>query len=79
MNSETRREVETTNPQGVVERRVETINYESSAGQGQQVKSVDVVHQPHPQKSPNTSGGVLAGAAAAVESTLQSAKEAISR
>ncbi|KAJ0105828.1 hypothetical protein Patl1_19166 [Pistacia atlantica] len=50
MNSDTRREVETTNPQGVVERWVETVNYVSSAGQGQQVKSVEVVHQPHPQE-----------------------------
>lgn len=74
--------METTTAQGGVEggeRRVETTSYESLAGQGQQVRSVEVVHQPHPRKSPNTSGGVLEGAAAAVETTLQSAKEAISR
>lgn len=67
--------VKTTNPQGGVERRVETVKYDSSGGQGQQVRSVEVVHH----LPPNTSDGVSAatGATSAAESILQSAKEAI--
>ncbi|CAJ1929473.1 unnamed protein product [Sphenostylis stenocarpa] len=57
-----------------MEKKVETVDYRSSAGQGQEERNVQVIHQPH---STNTSGGVLAGAAAAVASTLQSAQNKI--
>ncbi|KAG7035166.1 hypothetical protein SDJN02_01961, partial [Cucurbita argyrosperma subsp. argyrosperma] len=75
------KEVERRNAQGeLMEKKVETVEYRSSAGQGLEKKNVQVVHQVHstPQNFA-TSGGVLAGAAAAVANTLQSAKEAISR
>ncbi|KAK7309185.1 hypothetical protein RJT34_05718 [Clitoria ternatea] len=68
---------EVVNSQNTVERKVETVDHRSSAGQStQEERNVQVVHQPHSTK---TSGGVLAGAAAAVATTLQSAKEAISK
>ncbi|CAH2043205.1 unnamed protein product [Thlaspi arvense] len=54
---------------------VETTEIRSSAGKGTEQRNVEVVHQSHPK----TSGGVLVGAAAAVESTLESAKEVISK
>ncbi|XP_027360208.1 uncharacterized protein LOC113868638 [Abrus precatorius] len=66
---------ETLNAQNPAERKVETVDYRSSAGQGQAERNVQVIHQPRS----TTSGGVLAGAAAAVASTLQSAKDAISK
>ncbi|XP_061341570.1 uncharacterized protein LOC133287891 [Gastrolobium bilobum] len=66
---------ETMNAQSGMERKVETVDYRSSAGQGQEERNVQVIHQPHSA----TSGGVLTNAAAAVASTLQSAKEAISK
>ncbi|KAH0700455.1 hypothetical protein KY285_014704 [Solanum tuberosum] len=58
---------------------MESMNYESSVGQGQEQEQrpVEVIHQPQIQS--NTSGGVLANAAASVASTLESAKRAISR
>ncbi|KAK4841071.1 hypothetical protein QYF36_024932 [Acer negundo] len=75
MNIQARKETECVNEQGGIERRVvETTDYRSSAGQAQELRTVEVIHQSHP----NTSGGLLVGAAAAVESTFQSAKEAIS-
>ncbi|CAN0918030.1 hypothetical protein LINGRAHAP2_LOCUS30625 [Linum grandiflorum] len=40
------------------------------------MKKVEVIHKTQPKS--NTSGGVLASAAASVATTLQSAKEAIS-
>ncbi|KHN36261.1 hypothetical protein glysoja_003384 [Glycine soja] len=55
-----------------MEKKVETVDYRSSAGQRQEERNVQVIHQPH---STNTSGGVLAAAA----TTLQSAKDAISK
>ena len=68
------------NSQDQMERTVNAVDYRSSAGQGQEQKQVQVVHQPHPlAEDSTTSGGVLASAAASVVSTLQSAKEAISR
>jgi len=67
---------EIVNAQNGMEKKVETVDYRSSAGQRQEERNVQVIHQPH---STNTSGGVLAGAAAAVASTLQSAKDAISK
>ncbi|KAK7307657.1 hypothetical protein VNO77_40904 [Canavalia gladiata] len=58
-----------------MEKKVETVDYRSSPGQGVEGRNVQVVHQPRS----TTSGGVLAGAAASVASTLQSAKDAISK
>ncbi|XP_019095690.1 PREDICTED: uncharacterized protein LOC109130529 [Camelina sativa] len=52
-----------------------TEHHRSSAGKASEQKNIEVVHQFHPK----TSGGVLVGAAAAVESTLESAKEVISQ
>ncbi|EYU44440.1 hypothetical protein MIMGU_mgv1a017315mg [Erythranthe guttata] len=63
------------------EKTVESVDIYSSAGQGhEQMQPVKVLHQPHsaPAAS-NTSGSILSNAAASVESTLQSAKDAISR
>lgn len=54
---------------------VETTEQRSSAGKGPEQRKIEVVHQSHPK----TSGGVLVGAAAAVESTLESAKQVISK
>lgn len=54
---------------------VPTTDHRSSAGKSSQQRNVEAVHQSHPK----TSGGVLVGAAAAVESTLESAKEVISQ
>lgn len=73
-------EIERRNAQSQIEKRVETVDFRSSEGQGLEKRNVQVIHQPH-SSSENfaTSGGVLAGAAAAVANTLQSAKEAISR
>ncbi|RAL50562.1 hypothetical protein DM860_014504 [Cuscuta australis] len=62
--------------QGQVERKVETVDLRSSAGQSRQEKrAVEIIHQPNDKK---TSGAVLTNAAASVVSTLDSAKEAIS-
>ncbi|XP_038902745.1 uncharacterized protein LOC120089373 [Benincasa hispida] len=80
MNMQANKEVELRNAQGQMEKRVETVDYRSSAGQGLEKRNVQVIHQSHPPaENFATSGGVLAGAAAAVANTLQSAKEAISR
>ncbi|CAN1310074.1 hypothetical protein LINPERPRIM_LOCUS27941 [Linum perenne] len=66
----------------MAETKVNSVDYRSSAGQGQgqEPKKVEVIHQtPTPsQPKSNTSGGVLASAAASVATTLQNAKEAIS-
>lgn len=64
---------------GSMETKVDTVDYRSSAGQAQEERHVQIIHQPHSTTNTNTSGGVLAGAAAAVASTLQSAKDAISK
>ncbi|KAJ9177301.1 hypothetical protein P3X46_012535 [Hevea brasiliensis] len=79
MNAQARREVVTKNAQGDVEKKVETIDYRSSAGQGAEIRNVQVVHQSHPKENLNTSGGVLSNAAASVASTLESAKDAITK
>lgn len=55
------------------------MDYRSLAGGGQEQKNVQVIHQPNSSGNSTTSGGVLADAAAALETTLQSAKDAISR
>ncbi|VFQ70345.1 unnamed protein product [Cuscuta campestris] len=62
--------------QGQVERKVETVDLRSSAGQSQEKRAVEIIHQPNDDKK--TSGAVLTNAAASVVSTLDSAKEAIS-
>ncbi|XP_030538948.1 uncharacterized protein LOC115747057 [Rhodamnia argentea] len=57
---------------------VNTIDYCSSAGQGQEQRDVQITHQPHPKgDNPTSSGGLLAEAAALVVSTLESAKDVI--
>ncbi|AES94626.1 hypothetical protein MtrunA17_Chr5g0401751 [Medicago truncatula] len=68
---------EAMNVRSSIEKKVETVDHRSSAGQGQgqEERNVQVIHQPHSK----TSGGVLTGAAAAMASTLQSAKDAISK
>ncbi|KAL8117659.1 hypothetical protein AgCh_015510 [Apium graveolens] len=62
------------------EKKVETVDYRTSAGgQQQEQRPVQVTHQPHPPaKKSNTSGGVLENAAASAKATLQTAREAIS-
>ncbi|MCD7454994.1 hypothetical protein HAX54_026722 [Datura stramonium] len=75
MNSSANMGCQDVNAQNQKERRVETVDYQSSVGQGQEQRPVEVIHQPQS----NTSGGVLANAAAAVASTLESAKKAISQ
>lgn len=64
-----------------MERKVETVDYRTSAGKCQEYRPIEVVHQPHlPEASAKTtSGSVLTNAAANVVSTLQTAKEAISK
>nr|GMC97076.1 hypothetical protein DM860_014504 [Ipomoea batatas] len=61
--------------QGQMERKVETVDYESSAGHAQEQRPVEVTHQLVNKK---TSGALLTNAAASVVSTLDSAKEALS-
>ncbi|XP_019068096.1 uncharacterized protein [Solanum lycopersicum] len=69
MNSSTNKDTEDVKG---MERRVESVDYQSSVGQGQEQRPVELIQS-------NTSGGVLANAAASVASTLESAKRAISR
>ncbi|XP_021735016.1 uncharacterized protein LOC110701696 [Chenopodium quinoa] len=58
---------------------VETVDLSQSAGQGEQQRFIEVIHQLHqPEKPATRSGSVLSGAGSAVANTLQSAKEAIS-
>ncbi|VVA17265.1 PREDICTED: POPTR_0007s10560g [Prunus dulcis] len=80
MNAQAIKEVKDKNAQSPKETKVNTVDVRSSAGQqGHEHSNVQVVHQPHPSAKTNTSGGVLTGAAAAVATTLQSAKDAISK
>lgn len=68
------------NAQGQVERRVDTVDYRTSAGGAVDQKPVQVIHQQHDSSTDsNTSGGVLANAAASIASTLESAKQALAR
>ncbi|KAJ6419819.1 hypothetical protein OIU84_029861 [Salix udensis] len=78
MNTHAREETEAATTQGVPEKRVETVDYTSSPGQGQEMRRVVVVHQSNHHDNPTTSGGILAGAAASVASTLEFAKDAVS-
>ncbi|CAK7337733.1 unnamed protein product [Dovyalis caffra] len=68
----------TTNTRGVVEKKVETVDYQSSPGKGQEIRRVEVIHQFNPNDNSITSGGILVSAAASVASTLESTKDAIS-
>ncbi|KAL9678766.1 hypothetical protein QQ045_016616 [Rhodiola kirilowii] len=61
----------------VKETSVGTVDYQSSAGQRTEEIYVHVIHQQHDEQQA-TSGQILANATAAVTSTLQSAKEALS-
>ncbi|KAK9949016.1 hypothetical protein M0R45_004564 [Rubus argutus] len=80
MNAQAIKEIKERNAQArAKETKVNTVDNRSSVGKGQEQRNVQVVHQSHPLLIKNTSGGVLTGAAAAVASTLQSAKEAISK
>ncbi|KAF3639615.1 hypothetical protein BC332_05547 [Capsicum chinense] len=82
MNSSANKGTQDLNAQKQMETRVETLDYQSSVGQGQEQRPVEIIHQQQTQVSTpqsNTSGGVLANAAASVASTLESAKRAISR
>ncbi|KAK6938638.1 hypothetical protein RJ641_032146 [Dillenia turbinata] len=65
---------ERVNEEGAVERKVETVDYRSSPGEAQEpgVARVTLTHEPH-----HSRGGVLAGAAAAISKTFQSAKNTI--
>ncbi|KAE8701191.1 putative microtubule binding protein [Hibiscus syriacus] len=74
MDKGPKKEGDTLNVQ--VERNVDS--YNSSAGQGQELKNEQLSHQ-HSPSDPKTSGSVLTSAAAAVAITLESAKDALSR
>ncbi|XP_027907975.1 uncharacterized protein LOC114167177 [Vigna unguiculata] len=75
MNEESKNE--TVNAENCMEKKVACVDYRSSAGQGQEIRKVDVIHELHTTN--NTTGGILAGATAAVTSTLQSAKDAMAK
>ncbi|KAE9607790.1 hypothetical protein Lal_00013448 [Lupinus albus] len=82
--NEQAKENDTMNAQDTMERKVETMDYRSSAGkQGQEERNVQVIHQPHSKigggGGGGGSGGVLASAIAAVSSTIQASKDAISK
>lgn len=78
-NPSANKAAESKNAADSTEKKVETVDYRSSAGQVQEQRPVQVVHQPHPTPAKSsTSGGLLENAAASVASTLQSAKQAIS-
>ncbi|KAK7406505.1 hypothetical protein VNO78_08132 [Psophocarpus tetragonolobus] len=74
---------ESVNAENPMEKKVETVEYRSSAGQGQEERKVQVIHQPHSTKTNDgvlSAAGAATGAAAAViASTLQSAKDAVSK
>lgn len=61
----------------VKETRVETVDFQSQAGQGGAKKEpVQVVHQHHPSSATGGStGGVVSSAASAVARSIESAKE----
>ncbi|XP_059639672.1 uncharacterized protein LOC132282058 [Cornus florida] len=81
MNTSAKEGTETENAQGQMERSVDTVDYRSSPGQCQELRPVQVVHQSHspPAVDSNSSGAILADAAASVASALQSAREVLSR
>ncbi|KZV40587.1 hypothetical protein F511_36052 [Dorcoceras hygrometricum] len=64
----------------MVETKVDTVDIRSSAGQGQETRPVQIVHQLHPPApaDSNSGGGVLASATASIASAIQSAKDAVS-
>ncbi|KAF5736085.1 hypothetical protein HS088_TW14G00219 [Tripterygium wilfordii] len=67
------------NEQGAVETKVETVDYQSPAGEDKdpRLEKVGVVHLRRDDGRSGNKGGVLAGAAAAVANTFKSAKNAI--
>ncbi|OIV93774.1 hypothetical protein TanjilG_07677 [Lupinus angustifolius] len=77
--NEQAKENDTMNAQDTMERKVETMDYRSSAGkQGQEERNVKVIHQSH-SKSDGGGVGLLASAIATVSSTIQASKDAISK
>ncbi|GAB2282651.1 hypothetical protein Dimus_017188 [Dionaea muscipula] len=69
---------------GSAEVKVHSVDHRDSAGQKQECRNVEVIHQHHStatsaDKGTSGGGGLLAGTAAAVSDTFQSAKEVISR
>ncbi|KAL2522591.1 ADP-ribosylation factor 2 [Forsythia ovata] len=71
MKTRFRQGTESASAQCLSEKKVDTVDLQSSAGQGQEQKPVQVIHEPHPQpRASNTSGSVLTNAAASVASTL---------
>ena len=69
------------NELGEVESKVSTVDYRTSAGQGQEKRDVQVIHKSHPSENSSTGSGgagVLAGAVAAAAVSIQSAKDAMS-
>ncbi|KAL9245814.1 hypothetical protein vseg_019420 [Gypsophila vaccaria] len=65
-------------PQNTEEVKVRTVEYKESAGQMQQQRDIEVIHQLHQPKTPPTSGNLLTGAAVSAVGVLQSAKKALS-
>ncbi|KAF4373875.1 hypothetical protein F8388_007781 [Cannabis sativa] len=71
----------TINELGEVKSKVDSVDHQSSAGQGQEMRHVQVIHHSHPSgnsSTTTTTGGVLAGAAAAAAVSIQCAKDALS-
>lgn len=72
---------ETVNEEGAVETKVDTVDYRSlpgdNEGQASRKEKVQVTHVAGPDDKPGKGGGVVAGAAAKVAGTIQSAKEGI--
>ena len=60
-------------------RRLDTVDFRTSAGEPQEERKVQVIHLSHPTQGSKTSEGVLAGAVAVVVTDLKSAKGAISK
>ncbi|KAK9678507.1 hypothetical protein RND81_11G216200 [Saponaria officinalis] len=58
--------------------KVHTVDNRESAGQMQQQRDIDVIHQLHQPKNPATSGSLLTGAVVSAVDVLQSAKKALS-
>ncbi|XP_024020660.1 uncharacterized protein LOC21392621 [Morus notabilis] len=80
MDAQPSLKTEIENEQGEVETKVNTVDYQSSAGQGQQKRDVQVIHKSHPSENSTTTGGgsVLSSAATAASAAVQSSKDALS-
>ncbi|PON67201.1 Small GTPase superfamily, ARF type [Trema orientale] len=80
MDAQPRKESETVNELGEVETKVSTVDYRSSAGQGQEKTDVQVIHKSHPSGNSSAGSGgagILAGAVAAAAVSIQSAKDTL--